>query len=754
MRFFINIFSLLLLNANCINTAMAQVEIPLINYVNPITGTAPSTTLSAKLHGEGTEQFANTIPAVTLPFAMTQWTPQTNSSEQKCIAPYYYDKTSFSGIRGSHWLSGGCTQDYGSFTIMPITGKLETSLEQYQADFSHNQEISTPAYYGLTLDKYRLKVEVTATLRCAIIQFTALADDSLYILVIPNSDFNQGYVRINKKEREVIGYNPVHRIYQGKGNLAGFNGYFVVQLMDSFDKAGVFSNNEIFELDSIKNRKQVGAYIGLKVKKGSVICLKIGTSFSSIKEARNNLEAEINEKNFESVKDSAVLEWNKMLGQIVVETDNIKNKRIFYTAMYHAMQLPRLYSDHSGTYPRFAGNYQIEKLENGNYYDDFSMWDIYRAQLPLLEILKPTLINDLVKSLIIKSEQGGWLPNFPCWNSYTSAMIGDHGTAFISSAFIKGIRGYDIQAAYKVMRKNAFEIPDLSSYKDGKGRRSLTSYIKYGYYPLEDEILDAFHVKEQTSRTMEYAFDDYSLSLVAKKLGYQDDFEILKQRGNNYKNVFDKRVGFVNGRYANGRWYQNFDPDKKVSLSSDKINFITEGTPRQYTFSVNQDIPSLARLLGGMKELEIELDSLFIKKQYWHGNEPGHHIPFLYNYTKAPYKTQLQVNKILTEEYSDGPGGLGGNDDAGQMSAWYIFSSMGFYPVNPVSTKYALTTPLFNKVTIYLPNGKFFKIVNSNPQGLVIKKISVNGFNNKSYFINHKLFVKGGIIKISTIKNP
>jgi len=266
---------------------------------------------------------------------------------------------------------------------------------------------------------------------------------------------------------------------------------------------------------------------------------------------------------------------------------------------------------------------------------------------------------------------------------------------------------------------------------------------------MEDSVPIAFHKKEQVSRTLEYAYDDYALSVVAKDLGKMDDFQKLNQRAFNYQNVFDKNVGMVRGKYSTGKWFESFHPDKRES-------YITEGTPRQYTFYVPHDIPGLTKLMGGEKKLEESLDSLFAKNEYWHGNEPGHQIPFMYNFTESPWKTQNQVIKILKEEYSDGPGGLGGNDDAGQMSAWYIFASMGFYPVNPVSGEYICCTPLFEKITIQLPGNKKFEITckKASPNAIFINKMLLNNKLYNKNFITHSLIVKGGKLEIWLQNEP
>lgn len=725
------ILSILFLTAA---TAFSQDLIP---FVQPHSGTAPATTVSALKHGEGSEKNANTIPSATLPFAMTQWTPETRRTEQKCLPPYFYNDQYLTGFRATHWLSGSCVQDYGSFTIVPNLGSI---AKKNRIPFLHANEQATPAYYKLSAGG--VKTEITPTLRGAIIRFTMEREDSLYIQLLSNSDEGQGSLQVYPHEGVISGNNPVHRIYQGWGQSAGFSGWIFLKVDRTSTISGSFSDKAMSTASSISDQKEMGVYLGYHLKKGESIVLRIGTSFTSVEAAKQNLEAEIGNQSFEDILASAQSIWEKTLGKIQVKTGDERAKRIFYTALYHSLQHPRLFSDVHGSYPAFAGNARTMNVNGRAYYDDFSTWDIFRAQLPLIEILDKELTTSFTQSLILKGQQGGWLPIFPCWNSYTSAMIGDHVSAYIASVFAKGNRSFDVQEAYRLMRKNAFEVANDTDYQNGMGRRALPSWLKYGYIPLEDSVPVAFHKKEQVSRTLEYAYDDYALSVMAKGLGKTEDYRVLQERGMNYRNVFDTSVHMMRGRYADGRWFVPFRPDHREF-------YITEGTPRQYGFFVPHDVPGLAQLMGGKKQLEKALDTLFAKGEYWHGNEPGHQIPFMYVFTDAPWKTTKVVHQILNEEYSDGPGGLSGNDDAGQMSAWYVFASIGFYPVDPVSGVYQMATPLFDEVSLTSASGNKLHIINrGSTSSPYIKKLLYNGKELTSQTIRFEMIQNGGTLEI------
>lgn len=715
----------------------------LTGLVQPLAGTAASTTASALRHSEaGSEKNANTIPSVGLPLAMTQWTPQTRRTENKCIAPYYYADSAFTGFRGTHWLNGSCTQDYGSVTILPVKGHLPQNPASYATVFRHAAETSSPNYYRLSLYDDKLVAELTATRRCGLLRFSLTEDDSLFVLVKPNSDRSKAVVEYNQQTGVLRCYNPVYRIYQGWGQPAGFNGWFVLQ----FNKRSVyqcgFSRDGWLTGAAVRALPDGGYCLGFRLKKGETLEVKAGTSFSSYEGAALNLRNEVGGQGFDVLQKRALLAWEKDLSQLRVSGGTVQQQRIFYTALYHALQHPRLFSDADGTHPRFDKQYKLRK-DHQEYYDDFSMWDIYRAQLPLLSLTHPARVNDFVFSLLQKGTEGGWQPIFPCWNNYTAAMIGDHVSAFLASAFARGIGLQYQEDAYALMRKNAFETAADADYANGKSRRALRSYLQYGFIPLEDSVPFAFHKKEQVSRTLEYAFDDYAVATVAKRLGRTSDYRQLLQRSKNYQHVFDTSAGMVRGRFASGQWYTPLLPDSREF-------YITEGTPRQFTFFVPQDIPGLTALMGGKGKLEAALDSLFAKQEYWHGNEPGHHIPFLYNYTDHPKKTQLEVQRILADEYSDGAGGLSGNDDAGQMSAWYVFAAIGLYPVDPVSGSYAVSTPLFDSLQLQLSNGRSFSITThrSSPGAACIRRILLNGKPIPDYFIRHAAIMRGGILTV------
>lgn len=742
----IAIFTILVAMSQCKPSLKQESASPSdIDYIDPLIGTGIATTPSAIKHSvSGSELRGQTYPAVGVPHGMTQWTPQTQYSEKKCLPPYYFEDTQIQGFRATHWMSGSCTQDYGSVTIMPVAGKVIMNPEERASAFYRDEEIAKPHTYSVTLNKYNIETEISATSRAGILKFKFNTYNKRpYILIEPNSDEGEGYVKIDKANNMVYGYNPAHRIYQGWGQPTGFSGHFVVQFSKPFSTYGTWRNDKItFEgTDATGRGDTVGAFVGFEFT--DEVIVKVGTSFTDFDGALANLNTEIPGWDIKAVKGISKKAWEKVLNKIEIEGGTLDQKKKFYTALYHAYQLPRVFSDTDGRYVGFAEDSTIHKAAGFDYFTDFSMWDTYRAVHPLMTILEPDITRDMIHSLLAMAEQGGWLPIFPAWNNYTSAMIGDHVIPMICDAYAKSIDGFDVEKAWHFMAKNAFIYnDDITSYQLGKGRRALNTYLKYDYLPMEEKVPDSFHMEEQVSRTLEYAYDDFVLSEFAKKLGKTNEYKILNERAGNWRNVFDTSTGYVRGRYADGTWYEPFDPNET------RTPYITEGTPFQYTWYVPHDVYGLMNAMGGREIFIQQLDKLFKTDQYWHGNEPGHQTAYMYAYAGAPWKTQQRLKTIIEEEYGTGPGGLSGNEDAGQMSAWLVFSMTGFYPVCPGTPYYIIGAPAFPKATINLDNGNTFNIIaeNISDVNFYIQSATLNGKPFDRAWISHEEIVNGGAL--------
>ena len=720
----------------------------------------------------GTANEGQTYPATGVPFAMTHWTPQTRAGEIKCVAPYYFEDTMIQGFRGSHFLSGSCLPDYGSVTLMPSAVTLKTSAVDRASRFNRSSEHATPYSYEVTLQDAEVTSEITGALRSGMMRFTFNRAGDGSVVIENNARGGDGWVSVNRKAQEVTGEVPVRREYAGSGKLAGFSSYFVIEFSRSFSDGGTWAGTQMQKgtnkqtgdglpvgvvpvakvatptggaaraaatLPTSSTRPGFGAYVRFKgMRSGETVVARVGTSFVSVEEARKNLRAEIPDWSFDGVKARARMAWSQSLSLIEIK-DNVPATDVFYTALYHAMLHPRTFSDVDGSYPRFASNGKVEHADHFTYYDDFSMWDTFRAQHPLLTILDPSRDVDMVRSLILKGQQGGFLPIFPAWNSYTSEMIGDHAAVTIIDAYRKGLHGFDIEAAYKLMRKNALTTPTSEEAAEGMGRRGLGSYLQYGYIPLEDHMKEAFHKDEQVSRTLEYAYDDAMLGELAADLGKKDDALMFRKRGQNWRKVIDGQSGFARGRYKDGTWVTAFDPGQKQS-------WITEGLPWQYTFFVPQDVTGLIELEGGPKAFAAKLDRLFNEGFYDHGNEPSHHIAYLFDAGGEPQKTQQHVRDLMDSQYKDFPDGLAGNDDGGQMSAWYVLSALGFYQVTPGVPEYWLGVPRFDDLKVHLPGGK---LLHTSASGVetgkrYVTSILLNGYKITDFKISHKDLMAGG----------
>lgn len=796
-----------------------------LNAINTMVGTAQANTKTAGKFGKGSEEHGQTLPAVLVPNGQNFWTPQTQDTEKKCIAPYYYKDTELQGFRNSHWIVGGCTQDYGSFTIATLGGKLRLQPEERATRFSHEDEVSHPHYYAVHLRDEHLKTEMTALSHSAIFRITPDQDEEVHIVINPNSDEGEGYIEIDTLHHIIYGYNPVHRIYQGWGEPAGFSGHFVLDYSGElnfdvpssdisnprygetpcgFDDFGVFSKEEKTPQGLSVKGSRSGAWLTFKGKAGKPIEIRAASSFTSKKNACDNLVGETaGGFGFDDFILYAETIWCDRLHAIDVESKDVAKVNQFYGALYRASFLPHEMSDFYGSYPTFSTG-KVEILDSSDVldvdtacvdsvatiptiYGDFSMWDIYRAELPLYNIITPTLSGDMMQSLVNMYKEGGWMPIFPCWNSYTAAMIGDHSGVALADAYVKGIRSFDAKTAYEGMRKNAFESPKtFEEYKNGMGRRALNSYLRYGYIPMEDSVKEAFHTNEQTSRTLEYAFDDFAVAQLAKALAescsveandgpytrqsLMTDYAELMRRSENWRNVINPKTGWADGRHQNGKWEGNTDLVHRKS-------YITEGATCHYTWYVPQNIQGLFNVINKsvdksakclnrnvqgisqsdtMSAVVSRLDKMFDEGLYWHGNEPCHQVAYLYDAAGAPWKTQQRIHHILNTEYNDTPGGLSGNDDAGQMSAWYVFSAIGFYPVCPSTPYYYIGTPSFDKVTFNLENGKKFEIQahGVGDKAFYIQKTLLNGKPMSGYQLSHDDILKGGNLEFWMGERP
>lgn len=732
-----------------------------LNALNTMVGTAQANTQTAGKFGKGSEEHGQTLPAVLVPNGQNFWTPQTQDTEKKCIAPYYYKDTELQGFRNSHWIVGGCTQDYGSFTVATLGGKLRLQPEERATSFSHEDEISHPHYYAVDLKAEHLKTELAALSHVAVLRVTPLHDENIHIVVNPNSDEGEGYIEIDTLNHRVYGYNPVHRIYQGWGEPAGFSGHFVLQYPANGKLVGfgVFSKDTKSEKKLSTKGERIGAWLTFTGISNQKIEFHTVSSFTSKENAINNLQTELADGDFDEVMARAQNLWCERFHTIDVESYDTAKVNQFYGSMYRASFLPREMSDVNGDYPQFAnGELKSDSIRSHTEthlnsslftphsslpkaYGDFSMWDIYRAELPLYNIIAPKMSGDMMQSLVNMYKEGGWLPIFPCWNDYTAAMIGDHASVALADAYIKGVMNFEVKTAYKGMRMNAFESPKtFEEYKNGMGRRALKSYLKYGYIPMEDSVKEAFHQNEQTSRTLEYAFDDFAVAQLAKALAESiprvkgedktveryrkallSDYSALMHRSENWCNVINPKTGWADGRHQNGQWEGNLDLVHRKS-------YITEGATCHYTWYVPQNVEGLFHVVGESKVIA-RLDKMFDEGLYWHGNEPCHQVAYLYDAAGAPWKTQERVHHILNTEYNDTPGGLSGNDDAGQMSAWYMFSAIGFYPVCPSTPYYYIGAPSFDKVTFNLENGEKFEITAEgvSDKAFYVQEATLNG---------------------------
>ncbi|HSC37688.1 MAG TPA: GH92 family glycosyl hydrolase, partial [Chitinophagaceae bacterium] len=717
-----------------------------VDYVNPLIGTA-ATGFAKGLDGGGT------MPSVGPPFAMTNFVAQTGESKMSRMN-YFYEDSSIIGFLASHqptvWMG-----DYGYVSVMPQTGRLKVLPKERALSFSHSNEVATPYYYSVllnTADSRHIKSEIAAASRCAIIQFTFPASNDAHIIVQginlnPElkdwaNDYDQrikklkGYVQINPAKNEITGYNPDRMSAQIGPDLPNFKGYFVIQFDKPFKSFGTWSGDTTNPSSLQQYGTRMGAYIGFTTNENEKVQVRIATSFISIEQARKNLQVELAGMDFNRLVQSTRNKWQTDLSRIRVEGVTEEQKSVFYTAMFHTMQFPREMSEYGKYYSAFD-----DRVHTGSSYTDFSLWDTYRALHPLLIFTQPARVPPMITAMLQMYKQGGRLPMWPN-PAETNIMIGSHADAVIADAWIKGIRGYDIALAYEALLKDALVPPykdtvlrygDRDLWTGYEAQAGVTWFKKLGYVPVDKTA-------ESVSRTIEYSVDDYAVAQVAKNLGKQQDYRRLLQLSTHYRNLYNAETGFMLPRKANGQW------DEKNSKGH--WEGFTEGDQWTYAFGAMHDVPGMIAMMGGKEKFAAKLDENFAGSHYRHDNEPGHHYIYLYDYCGQPWKTQELVRKHTSENFRAQPIGINGNEDCGQMAAWYIFGVMGFYPVTPASGTYAIGAPQFPELTLnFTAAGKqrTFNIIahNLSNENKYIRQVTLDGKPLDKPFITHHQIING-----------
>jgi len=736
-----------------------------VDYVNPFIGTKES---SERASTDGRAH-----PGACVPFGMTKWIPA-NIDNQSDPYKYVEDsarmrlyenitiKEEVFGFRGSHYPNGSHMRDYGSYDFMPVVGDLKFTAAERASRISHDQEKASPGYYSVYLQDYKTNVEITATERCGYFRFSYPDTNQVHLII--DTRMGDGYVKILPEESRIIGYGA----YSPFGRMKG---YFVAEFSKEFSSHGTWDKKVSKDSKEV-NGERVKAYVSFDTRGEETIEVKIGTSFIDFETAASNLENEIGNKNFSTVRKEARNVWNEKLSKIEVEGGSEEDKVQFYTSLYFVHFEPRI-SSSGGRYYSVFDEKIHETAPESEFYNDFSLWDTYRNLHPLLTILEPKIDGDMIQSLVEMYKQGGWIPKWPN-PGYSNVMISAPATPVITDAYLKGITNFEVEKAYEGMRKNAMEKPDPNEFKNGMrylGMEGLEYYKELGYVPADKE-------KSSASKTVEHAFNDWALAQMAKALGKEDDYEYFLNRSMNYKNIIDSTVGYIRARYSDGSWIEPFDPISEEDYLTRGPDFrprqnypyITEGTPMHWTWHVMHDPQGLIQLLGGKEKFSEKLEYALTNGEpynfgdwnpwYNQSNQPIMHAVYLFNNAGAPWKTQKWVRSIMEKSYGTGPDGMIGNDDVGTMSAWYVFGAMGFYPVAPGELKYSIGSPLFDKVTIHLPEhlygGKDFTIIaeNNSAENKYIQSATLDGKPLEKPFLGHTAIKNGSIMVLKMGNNP
>lgn len=680
--------------------------------------------------GEHKTEYGGTTPAVSEPFGMTQWCAATRVNGISRTM-YHYDDNEFIGFQGTHqpavWMG-----DYGFLTFMPQVDNLKIKAKERAVALSHSHEIATPYYYRLAYQDAgaEISTEFTATSRCSFFRIKYPEGKKPILYIEASRAKDGGEIEVDPAKQEIRIYNfERHDSHLGP-RLYNFKACYVLKFSTPFISYGTWNNDVVNPEQLAERGANVGGYIEFEPS-DNVVEVRIGTSFISHEQAMLNLEQEIADtETFEGLTAKVKTVWENNLNKIAIKGASKDDLDIFYTAYFRTMQYPREFSEYGKYYSAFD-----DKVHNGVSYNAYSLWDTFRAQHPWLQLTQPQRVNDMVQALVQMYQEGGWIPKWPN-PTYTNIMIGTHADAVIADAYVNGFRGYDLETAYQAIRKNAFTAP-RPDYRWGdrhywngsyEARGGLKEYIDLGY-------VTADKTNESVSRTLEFAMDDYCIAQMAKGLRKTEDYEVLMQRAQHYHNIFNPETQFFNAKRSDGSW------------GTPNEGF-TEGGKWTYRFCVMQDVKGLIDLHGGNEKFVTELDKNFDEGYYRHDNEPGHHFVYLYNHANRLDKAQLRIPQIIEENYKNKPGGLSGNDDCGQMSAWYLFSSMGFYPLTPASGEYALGIPRFEEISLQLANNKKLIVKAKDiKKKKTLPNVFFNGKKLDTAFIAIQEVMNGGVLE-------
>ena len=730
----------------------------------------------------GTNFFGHTFPGASVPYAMVHLSPDVGTEGWTYASGYNYQDNSIIGFSHTHWSGVGMTNG-GEILLMPtvgdknqvLPGSKENPDEGYRSRFSHADETASAGYYSVLLKDYNIKVELTSTQRAGLHRYTFPKAENSARIVLDIGHQLGDMKSEGKSELKIIDNNFI----EGSKSAGLGRIYFVAEFSKPFLYYGTFdalykapeSGEGIFPYKNDEVGDKIGAYVYYSTLKDEQILVKVGISYTSIEGARNNLKTEIPDWDFDRVRIDARHTWSKELSRIQIDGATEDQKQIFYTAAYHSFLALYISQDVDGKY--FGSDGKIHVAKDYDFYGSFSCWDTYRSQHPLLTLTAPDHVNDMMKSIVEKVKNYGWLPAQHFLNVFGETMVGDHLIPIIVDAYKKGYMDYDIDLLYEAMRTKALELPKppVPHYA---GRSGLEYYMKNGYTPVDK-------VTEAVPNTLELAYDDWCIAQLAKELGKEDDYNLFMKRAGNYQNVWDSETEFFRPRKLDGlfleelngkeqsiietptglTYYKYFDP---LLVGRRPNRHYTESNAWQYLWAVQHDVQGLINLFGSNEIFINKLDAFFEMSstitppkyagvsgtigQYVHGNQPSHHVAYLYNFAGEPWKTQKRVRQILENFYRIGSGGLTENEDMGSHSSWYMLSAMGFYPVTPGSTTYSIGSPLFGKATINLSDGKSFSIIANNnlKENVYIQSVTLNGKPMNKTWIDHSEIVEGGKI--------